>query len=97
MTAAAARRRPSSSAQLALKSESITTPAKMRISATTNDPDLVPVNVAGHEPNIGRVHVIAEVKPGDPPVDVERESHGSTDRSRDASSGVIPEHWPSRP
>jgi hypothetical protein len=36
MTAAAARRSPSSRAQLALKSESITTPAKMRTSATTN-------------------------------------------------------------
>jgi competence protein ComEA len=36
MTAAAVRRRPSSRAQLALKSESITTPAEMRISATTN-------------------------------------------------------------
>ena len=36
MTAAAARRRPSSRAQLALKSESITTPAKMMMSATTN-------------------------------------------------------------
>jgi MFS family permease len=36
MTAAAARRSPSSRAQLALKSESIITPAKMRTSATTN-------------------------------------------------------------
>jgi hypothetical protein len=36
MTAAAAKSRPSSRAQLALKSESITTPAKMRMSATTN-------------------------------------------------------------
>ena len=36
MAAAAARRSPSSRAQLALKSESITTPAKMRTSATTN-------------------------------------------------------------
>lgn len=36
MTAAAARRRPSSRTQLALRSESITTPAKMRIRATTN-------------------------------------------------------------
>jgi hypothetical protein len=36
MTAAAARSRPSSKAQLALKSESITTPAKMGMSATTN-------------------------------------------------------------
>ena len=36
MTAAAARSRLSSKAQLALKSESITTPAKMRMSATTN-------------------------------------------------------------
>jgi hypothetical protein len=50
MTAAAARRRPSSRAQLALKSESITTPAKMMTSATINiDTDPVPVNVAGHE------------------------------------------------
>ena len=36
MTAATARRSPSSRAQLALKSESITTPAKIRTSATTN-------------------------------------------------------------
>ena len=36
MAAAAARRRPTSKAQLALKSESITTPAKMMMSATTN-------------------------------------------------------------
>ena len=36
MTAAAGRRRPSSRAQLALKSESITTPAKMMMSATIN-------------------------------------------------------------
>ena len=36
MTAAAVRRSPSSRAQLALKSESIATPAKMRTSATTN-------------------------------------------------------------
>jgi hypothetical protein len=36
MTAAAAKRRPSSRAQLALRSESVTTPAKMRMSATTN-------------------------------------------------------------
>lgn len=36
MTAAAVRRRPSSRAQLALKSESITTPAKMMMSATTD-------------------------------------------------------------
>jgi hypothetical protein len=36
MAAAAARRRPSSRAQLAVKSESITTPAKMMMSATTN-------------------------------------------------------------
>ena len=36
MTAAAARRSPSSRAQLALKSESFTTPAKMGTSATTN-------------------------------------------------------------
>jgi len=36
MTAAAARRTPTSRAQLALKSESITTPAKMMMSATTN-------------------------------------------------------------
>ena len=35
MTAAAARRRPSSRTQLAMKSESITTPAKMMMSATT--------------------------------------------------------------
>lgn len=35
MTAAAVRSRPSSRAQLALKRESITTPAKMRMSATT--------------------------------------------------------------
>ena len=36
MTAAAARRRPSSKAQLALNSESIITPTKMMMSATTN-------------------------------------------------------------
>jgi hypothetical protein len=36
MTAATARRSPSSKAQLALKSESISTPAKMTTSATTN-------------------------------------------------------------
>ena len=36
MIAAAARRSPSSRTQLALKSESITTPVKMRTSATTN-------------------------------------------------------------
>ncbi len=36
MTAAAARRRPTSRAQLALKSESITTPEKMMMSAITN-------------------------------------------------------------
>ena len=36
MTAAAAKRRPSSRAQLALRNESITTPAVMMMSATTN-------------------------------------------------------------
>jgi hypothetical protein len=38
MTAAAAKRRPSSNAQLALRSESITTPAKIRKRATTKPP-----------------------------------------------------------
>jgi len=36
MTAAAARRRPSSRAQLALSSESITMPTQMRMSESTN-------------------------------------------------------------
>jgi hypothetical protein len=50
MTAAAARRRPSSRAQLALKSESITTPAKMMMSATTNPTGPCANERGGHEP-----------------------------------------------
>ena len=52
MTAAAARRSPSSRAQLALKSESTTTPAKMRTSATTNPTRILCQRImAGHERN----------------------------------------------